>query len=192
MNRIKRYIPIIDTLLNYNLDKAKKDTVAAITVAVISVPQAMAYAMLAGLNPIYGVYTAILAPIIGGIFSSSNYLLFGPTNTAALLLAGTLSRYIGLDNFYQIVFLLTFLVGVSQLLIGLFRLGNLINYVSHTVIVGFITGAACIIALGQLIALFGLEVPVALHTTLQKIIYVFTHLNELNLAALLLVFAPLK
>jgi len=124
--------------------------IAALTVAVVSIPQSMAYALIAGVNPVYGLYTAIISAIIGSAFGSSKYLVTGPTNAICLLIAVSMRNYMGLDNAYQMLFLMTFVVGVLQIAFGVIKLGKVINFVSHTVIVGFTAGAGVLIALDQL------------------------------------------
>jgi sulfate permease, SulP family len=158
---------------------------AALTGVVVAIPQCMAYALIAGLNPVYGIYTAIVSAIFGASFGSSRHLITGPTNSSALLVASVMKDYMGLNNAYQMVFLLTFLVGTLKILFGVLKLGRLITYVSHTVIIGFTTGAGCLIALGQLSTL--LSIPIkdsAQMTTTEKMYYVFTHLQQTNYYAL--------
>lgn len=180
-----KYIPLIGTVKNYKSEYFRKDLVAALTVAVVAIPQSMAYALIAGVNPVYGLYTAIVSTIIGSIFGSSKHLIGGPTNAIALLVAGSMRNYMGLVNAYQLLFLMTFLVGALQIIFGVIKLGKVINYVSHTVIVGFSAGAGVLIALGQLSTL--LSIPIknsAQMVTTEKFYYVITHLNQTNLYAL--------
>jgi len=179
------YIPLIETIKTYKREYFSKDLVAALTVAVVAIPQSMAYALIAGVNPVYGLYTAIVSTIIASIFGSSKHLVAGPTNAIALLVAGSMRNYMGLDNAYQLLFLMTFLVGALQILFGAMKLGKAINYVSHTVIVGFSAGAGVLIALGQLNTLLSISIKnsAQMPTTL-KFYYVITHLNQTNLYAL--------
>lgn len=127
--------------------------------AVVALPQSMANAVIAGVEPVYGLYSAIVLSILGSAFGNSNHLATGPTNAISLLIAGIMGVYIGKPNFYEMLFVLTFMVGAIQLTMGLLRLGKLVNYVSHSVIVGFTAGAGVIIALGQLNQLLGCCVP---------------------------------
>lgn len=178
-------IPLIDTLKNYNKDNARRDIIAALTVAVVAIPQSMAYAIIAGLDPKYGLYTAIISTILASIFGSSNHLIAGPTNAISLLLASSMRNHMGLDNAYEMLFLMTFMVGVIQILFGVIKLGKAINYVSHAVVVGFTAGAGVLIALGQLNQLLGISIKnSAQMPTLEKVYYVFTHLNQVNIFAL--------
>ncbi|MDQ7092393.1 SulP family inorganic anion transporter [Desulfosporosinus sp. PR] len=178
-------LSFIDSIKSYKLDYLSKDFMAALTGVVVAIPQCMAYALIAGLNPVYGLYTAIVSAIFGASFGSSKHLITGPTNSSALLVASVMKNYMHLDNAYQMVFLLTFLVGSIKLLFGILKLGKLITYVSHTVIVGFTTGAGCLIALGQLSTL--LSIPIknsAQMATTEKLYYVLTHLRQTNIYAL--------
>ena len=180
-----KYIPLIGTIKTYKKEYFSKDLIAALTVAVVAIPQSMAYALIAGVNPVYGLYTAIVSTIIASVFGSSKHLVAGPTNAIALLVAGSMRNYMGLDNAYQLLFLMTFLVGALQILFGVMKMGKAINYVSHTVIVGFSAGAGVLIALGQLNTLLSISIKnsAQMPTTL-KFYYVITHLSQTNLYAL--------
>ena len=179
------YIPLIGTIKNYKKRYFSKDLIAALTVAVVAIPQSMAYALIAGVNPVYGLYTAIVSTIIASVFGSSKHLVAGPTNAIALLVAGSMRNYMGLDNAYQLLFLMTFLVGALQILFGVVKLGKAINFVSHTVIVGFSAGAGVLIALGQLSTLLSISIKnSAQMATTEKFYYCITHLNQTNLYAL--------
>jgi len=180
-----KYIPLIGTLGNYKKEYLSKDLIAALTVAVVAIPQSMAYALIAGVNPVYGLYTAIVSTIISSVFGSSKHLIAGPTNAIALLVAGSMRNYMGLDNAYQLLFLMTFLVGALQILFGVMKLGKVINFVSHSVIVGFSAGAGVLIALGQLSTLLSISIKDSAHmVTTAKFYYVITHLSQTNLYAL--------
>ena len=180
-----KYLPLIETIKTYKKEYFSKDLIAALTVAVVAIPQSMAYALIAGVNPVYGLYTAIISTIIASVFGSSKHLIAGPTNAIALLVAGSMKNYMGLENAYQILFLMTFIVGALQILFGVIKLGKVINYVSHTVIVGFSAGAGVLIALGQLSTLLSISIKDSAHmVTTEKLYYVITHINQTNLYAL--------
>lgn len=178
---LTEYVPLIETIRTYKKEYISKDVTAALTGAVVAIPQCMAYALIAGLNPVYGLYTAIVSSIIGAMFGSSKHLVTGPTNSSALLVASVMKHYMGLADAYQILFLLTFLVGSFKFLFGILRLGKLISYVSNTVIIGFTTGAGTLIALGQLNTWLGISIKnsSAMATT-DKLYYVVTHLSQTN------------
>jgi SulP family sulfate permease len=142
----------------------RRDVIAGLTVAAIAVPQAMAYAQIAGLPPQYGLYTAFVVTMLGSLFGSSSHLITGPTNAISLVVFSALAG-LSLESarpdhsveMLQAVFLLTFLVGAIQIGIALFRLGDLTRYVSESVLLGFMAGAGVLIALGQIPNLLGLQ-----------------------------------
>ncbi|WP_242833052.1 SulP family inorganic anion transporter [Desulfosporosinus acidiphilus] len=174
-------IPIIDTIRAYRKGDLKHDIIGALTVVVVGLPQYMAYALIAGVNPIYGLYTGIIAAIIGSAFGSSNQLITGPTNAICLLTASAMIRYMNLPNAYQMLFLMTFMVGVLQVVYGAIKLGKVIDFVSHTVLVGFTAGAGTIIALGQVNTFLGISIKnSSAMSTLEKMQYIVTHLNQTN------------
>lgn len=179
MNIIK-YIPILDTLVNYDKKNFRFDLIAALTVAVVALPQTMAYAMIAGVHPAYGLYSGIVLTIIASSFGSSHQLATGPTNAICLLIASYMIPFAGNDNFFANLFLLTFLVGAIQLTMGVLRLGSLVNYVSHAVIVGFTAGAGIIIAMGQLNNLMGIKLPSDHLSSIGKVIACFQTIDKLN------------
>lgn len=137
----------------------RADLIAGLTVAAVAVPQAMAYALIAGVDPRYGLYTAIVMTALGSIFGSSAHLVNGPTNAISLVV---LSAVAGLRlndpaQSLQAVFLLAILVGTFQLLIWWFRLGDLTRYISEAVVLGFMVGAGFLVALSQVPNLLGLH-----------------------------------
>jgi len=134
----------------------RSDLLAGLTGAVAGAPQAMGFALLAGLNPIYGLYTAFISTLVAPIFGSSVYMTVGPTNALALVVGSTL---IGLQGTAMLdaLFTLTLLVGVFLLAFGLFRLGGLTRFVSNAVMTGFISGAGVLIILAQLSHLTGYD-----------------------------------
>ena len=186
MNYLQRKIPLIDTISTYRTEYLRFDIIAALTVAVVALPQSMAYAMIAGVDPAYGLYSAIVLAILGSMFGSSNHLATGPTNAISLLIASYMAIYIGQGNFFATLFLLTFMVGAIQLSMGVLKLGKLVNYVSHSVIVGFTAGAGVIIALGQLNSLLGISLPKGKLSTMEKVALTFERIDSMNYYALML------
>ncbi len=176
---IIKYIPIMDTLVNYKKQDFRFDLIAALTVAVVALPQTMAYAMIAGVHPAYGLYAGIVLTIIASSFGSSHQLATGPTNAICLLIAAYMLPFAGSDGFFANLFLLTFLVGAIQLTMGVLRLGSLVNYVSHAVIVGFTAGAGIIIAMGQLNNLMGVKIPSGL-SSIGKVVASFQNIGQMN------------
>ncbi|MGS2724709.1 SulP family inorganic anion transporter [Porticoccus sp. GXU_MW_L64] len=141
----------------------KADLMAGITGAVLVLPQGVAYALIAGLPAVYGIYTAIVTPIIAGLFGSSRHLISGPTAAISIIVMKIASELAetGTEEFVAVALTLTFLCGLVQYGMGLARLGSMINFISHTVVLGFTAGAALLIATSQLKHLFGLELPSA-------------------------------
>lgn len=144
----------------YDAGNLRGDIIAGITTGVILVPQAIAYALIAGLPPQIGLYTAISASIVGALWGSSNHLHTGPTNAASLLLLAAVSPIVSTSNVQEYVVvagLLAALTGVMRLLLGLLRLGFIVNFVSDAVVVGFASGAAMLIIANQISGLLGLD-----------------------------------
>lgn len=139
----------------------KADFMAGLTGAVVVLPQGVAFAMIAGLPPVYGLYTAMVPAIIAGLFGSSRHLISGPTTAISIVVFAAVSKFAepGSTAFVQLALTLTFLAGVYQLALGLARMGALVNFISHSVVVGFTAGAAVLIATSQLKHYFGLHIP---------------------------------
>jgi Sulfate permease and related transporters (MFS superfamily) len=181
---LSKHIPIIETIRDYKKENIRKDLVAALTVTVVGIPQYMAYALIAGVSPVYGLYGGIIAAIIGSAFGCSNQLITGPTNAICLLTASAMVRYMGLPNAYQMLFLMTFMVGVLQIIYGAVKLGKVIDFVSHTVLVGFTAGAGVLIALGQVSTWLGISIKNSANmSTMEKMYYIITHISQTNLYA---------
>ena len=144
---------------SYGKATLRADIVAGLTVAMIAVPQAMAYAAIAGINPMYGLFTAILPAIVGSVFASSRHTIVGPTNASALITAGVLLQYAMLPNYAEYVFVTALMAGFLVLLIGVLRLGGIIRFVSNAVLTGFLAGAGLLIIINQLSSLLGVQRP---------------------------------
>jgi len=142
----------------------RPDLVAGLTVAMIAVPQSMSYAAIAGVNPIYGLYTAIIPAIIGSLFGSSNHLMTGPTNATALATASALLVVAGQPDYFEYVFALAVMIGLVKLILGLLRLGGIVRYISNSVLTGFLAGAGILIIINQLHTLLGLSRPLGANT----------------------------
>jgi len=179
-----RPIPILKSYRRANL---KPDLVAGLTVAVILLPQAIAYAIIAGMPPELGLYTAIIAAIIGALWGSSNQLQTGPTNTASLLVLATLLPIAaaGTPKFIAAASLMAVIIGVFRLLLGLARLGMLVNFVSDSVIIGFTAGAGVLIWVSQISTLLRVTIPTSpsMIATLQSLAI---HFQEAHWPSLLL------
>ncbi|MBM7555997.1 SulP family inorganic anion transporter [Halanaerobacter jeridensis] len=172
-------INFIKMMKNYKSEFLKQDLLAGLSVAAIALPQNMAYALIIGVNPIYGIYTSIISMVLATLGGVSSYMIVGPTNMMAMAIASSLKFVTG-ENYLAVLFLLTLLVGVFQLVFGLLNLGNLVNYVSHPVIIGLSTGAALLIGVGQLQNFLGLSLAGGpnLFTNIYKIA---VNLDQVNL-----------
>jgi SulP family sulfate permease len=156
MNKFARFLPFL-RWFPMSGDSVKADFMAGITVALVLIPQSMAYAQLAGLPAYYGLYAAFLPVAVAALWGSSHQLGTGPVAVVSLLTASSLATLAapGSETFVALAILLALLVGVIQLLLGVFKLGVIVNFLSHPVIVGFTNAAAIIIALSQVSKLFG-------------------------------------
>ncbi|TGG93612.1 solute carrier 26 family protein [Natronospirillum operosum] len=161
MHRIRRWVPALEWMSNYRREYLQGDLVAGITVAMMLIPQAMSYAMLAGLPPYVGLYAAVIPLMVYALFGTSRQLAVGPVAMVALLVAsgvGALAE-VGSAHYIALAILLALMVGVIQFGMGVFRLGFLTNFLSHPVISGFTSAAALIIGFSQLQHLIGLSLP---------------------------------
>ena len=177
----KKYIPIAEWLPNYDRKFLRDDIIAGLTVCVMLVPQGMAYALLAGMPPIYGLYGGLVPLFLYGIFGTSRQVSIGPVAVSALLVLAGISQLAepGTDEYIQLAITAGLLIGIVQLLFGVLRLGFLVNFLSHPVIVGFTSAAAVIIAVSQLKYLFGISIP-RFSRSYETVVYAFSHLGETN------------
>lgn len=163
---LRRLLPFLDWIHELRDGKTlRADLVAGVTVALVLVPQSMAYAQLAGLPAYYGLYTAFLPPIVAALFGSSRQLATGPVAVVSLLTAAALEPIAasGSAGYIAYAIALSLLVGLFQLALGLLRLGVMVNFLSHPVILGFTNAAAIIIATSQLGKVFGVRADKAAH-----------------------------
>lgn len=166
------WLPSLKTYLRQSL---RFDLLAGLTVAMVVLPQSMAYAAIAGVNPIYGIYTAIVPAIVGAVFGSSRVLITGPTNATALVMVGVMAVFSGQPAYVEFVFMVALLAGVIKLLLGVFKLGGIIRYISNSVLTGFLSAAAILIIVDQFGNLFGFRIPkdeglvAILRTTIESI-----------------------
>lgn len=151
-NVLQPLIPFVPWLRRYRVSTLRLDFVAALTVAVVAVPQSMAYALIAGIPVHYGLYTSIVPTIVAALWGSSAQLITGPTNAISLVVFSSLSGMADpfTDQYVQLAFTIALLVGLIQLFLGFVRLGVLVNFVSHSVVIGFTAGAGVLIGIKQL------------------------------------------
>jgi SulP family sulfate permease len=186
-------LPITEWLPKYQKDWLASDVTAGFTVFIVLIPQGMAYALLAGMPPIYGLYSAVVPLYIYAILGSSRQLSLGPMAITSLLLSVTAANY-GYEEqsseYVELVLNLSMVVGVCISLLGLFRLGALVNLIGESVLVGFLTASASVIFLNQVKYILGLHVP-RFPYTYQTVVYILTHMQEVNGNACGLGFATL-
>ncbi|MGQ9862785.1 MAG: SulP family inorganic anion transporter, partial [Thiobacillaceae bacterium] len=159
----------------------RDDAMAGLTGALIVLPQGIAFATIAGLPPEYGLYAAMVPTIVAAMFGSSWHLVSGPTTAISIALYAAVSKLAepGSAEFIRLALTLTFLVGLYQLVLGLARVGTLVNFISHTVVIGFTAGAAILIAASQLKNFFG--IPMARGLPFHEILHEFaTRLTDIN------------
>jgi SulP family sulfate permease len=160
-----RIFPFFGWFKRYTLSDLQRDGIGGLTVALVLVPQSMAYAQLAGLPAYYGLYASFLPPMVAALFGSSRQLATGPVAVVSLMTATALEPLAtaGSGSFIAYAVLLALLVGVFQFALGILRLGLVVNFLSHPVVSGFTNAAALIIASSQLSKLFGVNVDSAEH-----------------------------
>ncbi|XP_043697754.1 low affinity sulfate transporter 3-like [Telopea speciosissima] len=153
--------PILSWGRNYKFEKFKHDFLAGLTLSSLSIPQSIGYARLANLDPQYGLYTSAVPPLIYGLMGSSSEIAIGPVAVVSLLLSSMIQKVVDpvADpiTYRKIVFTTTFFAGTFQAMFGLFRLGFLVDFLSHAAIVGFTGGAAILICMQQLKGLLGIS-----------------------------------
>ncbi|KIE20085.1 sulfate permease [Vibrio sinaloensis] len=174
----KSVFPFLSWMPQVSTQTIKADFWAGLTGAIIVLPQGVAYAMIAGLPPEYGLYTAIIPAILAALFGSSHHLISGPTAALSVIVFTTISQFAdpGTPLYIQLCFTLTLCAGLVQLLFGLMRFGAVVNFVSHSVVMGFTAGAAVIIAISQLKNILGLEY-VSGQTAIENLQLFLTHLH---------------
>ncbi|ANI51759.1 SulP family inorganic anion transporter [Pseudomonas sp. DR 5-09] len=164
-----------------------RDLVVGLSGAILALPQSIAYALIAGLPPEYGLYAAIVPVLIACLWGSSWHLICGPTAAISIVLFASVSPLAvpASQDYITLILLLTFLAGIFQWLLGLLRFGALVNFVSHSVVLGFTLGAAVVIAIGQLPNLLGLDLP-AKATALASLMDLLRHLGAVDKPSLVL------
>ncbi len=177
---LKNYLPILDWGRRYTTDKARNDLIAAVIVTIMLIPQSLAYALLAGLPPEAGIYASIAPIILYAIFGTSRALAVGPVAVVSLMTAAAVGEVVaqGLGSYTAAALTLAFLSGAMLLVMGVFRLGFMANFLSHPVIAGFITASGILIATSQLKHLLGIKASG--HNMPELLHAIFTHLHEIN------------
>ena len=174
-------IPFMAWMPRLNQRDFRADLIAGLTGAIVVLPQGVAFATIAGMPPEYGLYAGMIPAIIAALFGSSKHLVSGPTTAASIVLFSALSVYAepGTMDYVALALTLTFMVGIFELALGLARMGALVNFISHSVVVGFTAGAAILIAAKQLKYFFGIEMSRGGHVH-DILIEFFQQLGNIN------------
>jgi SulP family sulfate permease len=188
---LTKILPFLGWFKDYRWDGLQRDALSGLTVALVLIPQSMAYAQLAGMPAYYGLYASFLPPMVAALFGSSRQLATGPVAVVSLMTSASLEPLAtaGSEGFIAYAILLALMVGVFQLALGVLRLGLVVNFLSHPVVNGFTNAAAIIIASSQLSKMFGVYVDSATHHY-ETIIHVcqaaahYTHWPTLFMGAL--------
>jgi SulP family sulfate permease len=185
MPKLVKIFPFLIWFRLTTLETIKADFIAGITGAVIVLPQGIAFATIAGMPPEYGLYTAMVVPIIAALFGSSFHLVSGPTTAISIVVFSAISKYavIESEEFVAMALTMTFMAGVYQFAFGLAKFGMLVNFVSHNVVIGFTAGAAILIASSQVPLMLGVEVFRGLGFA-DSWLRLFDNIGELNLFVL--------
>lgn len=180
-------LPFLGWLPRQTRASVGRDLLVGLSGAILALPQSIAYALIAGLPPEYGLYAAIVPVLIACLWGSSWHLICGPTAAISIVLYASVSPLAvpASEDYITLILLLTLLAGIFQWLLGLLRFGALVNFVSHSVVLGFTLGAAVVIALGQLPNLLGLELPNQA-TALNSLTSLLEHLDAVDKPSLLL------
>lgn len=178
---LERLLPFLSWLPMVNRQTAWADLMAGITGAIVVLPQGVAFATIAGMPPEYGLYAGMIPAIAAALFGSSWHLVSGPTTAASIVLFSALSTHAqpGSAEYVQLALTLAFMVGVLQLLMGLFKLGTIVNFISHSVVIGFTAGAGILIGATQIKNFFGMPMPRGL-SFIETLEHFFTHLPEIS------------
>lgn len=181
LQSVKGYIPILDWLPKYQKADLQGDLSAGLTVGIMLIPQGMAYAMLAGLEPIHGLYAVTVPLILYAIFGTSRQLAVGPVAMVSLLTAAGIATLNASspEQYLLYAISLAFLVGLIQFGMGMFKLGFVVNFLSHPVISGFTSAAAIIIGLSQIKHLFRINLPNSEHIQ-EMIVAIFQNIGDIH------------
>ena len=176
---LAKVFPFMNWFRNYDMTSLRFDALSGLTVALVLIPQSMAYAQLAGLPAYYGLYASFLPPMIAALFGSSRQLATGPVAVVSLMTSASLAPLAtgGSPGYIAYAILLALMVGIFQLVLGVLRLGLVVNFLSHPVVNGFTNAAALIIASSQLSKMFGVYVDTAPHhyETIVQVIKAAVH-----------------
>jgi len=170
----------------------RADLAAGLTGAVVVLPQGVAFATIAGMPPQYGLYASIVPTIVAALFGSSWHLVAGPSTTASLVLAASLVHFAtpGTPDYVQLAMTLAIMTGIIELALGLARLGVIVNFISHSVVIGYTAGVGALIVATQASTFFGFHLPSS-HDFVPAVWQAFSHLPQLSVPETFVAFATL-
>ena len=185
MNFFHKYFPITEWLPKYNWNNFKADIPAGLSVGIVLIPQGIAYAIIADIPPIYGLYTALIPQLVYAVFGTSRQLSVGPVAMDSLIVAAGVSAIatVGTENYILMATLLAFMMGVIQFLFGVLQLGFLVNFLSKPVISGFTSAAAIIIGLNQIQHLTGASIERS-NKIQELVVNIFNKINDFSLLSI--------
>lgn len=180
--QLSKFFPFLTWSHDITSQTLRVDFMAGLTGAIVVLPQGVAFATIAGMPPEYGLYAGMIPAVVAALFGSSRHLVSGPTTAASIVLFSALSVFAepGTADYVSLALTLTFMVGLIELLLGLARMGALVNFISHSVIIGFTAGAAILIAAKQFKNFFGVTIPRGGHVH-DILISFFHQINDVNL-----------
>ncbi|MBF0355465.1 MAG: SulP family inorganic anion transporter [Alphaproteobacteria bacterium] len=183
---LRNLFPFLSWMSQISRKSLPADLSAGLTGAIVVLPQGVAFATIAGMPPEYGLYAGIVPAIVAALFGSSWHLVSGPTTAASLVLFSSLSALAepGSAQYVKLALTLAMMVGLMELALGLFRLGSIVNFISHSVVIGFTAGAGVLIAANQIKNFFGLPIPRG-SQIYEIFLYLFTHINAISWAVAL-------
>ena len=189
---IDKIFPGIAVIRTYTLQWLKSDLIAGITVSIILIPQAIAYALLMGVPAVYGLYSCLVPLIIYAFLGTSTQLSIGPVAITSILVMSGVSQISTpfTSEFTTLVLCCGFMIGILQLCMGFLRMGFLVNLISQPVISGFISAAAIIIIVSQCKGIFGIQIPDS-GNIFQTLGYLYQHINESNLITIIIGFSSM-
>lgn len=187
MKRLSSIFPFLETLTGYGQKDFLADLNTGLTVGVLLIPQGMAYAMLAGMPPIYGLYAGLIPPIIYALFGSSPHLSVGPVALSSILILAGVSRIadVGSEEYISLVITTGLLIGIFQVGMSVLKLGFFVNFISYPVISGFTSAAAIIIIVTQLKDIMGIDIPRFAHSY-DTLIYAVQNIQSTHIITLLI------
>lgn len=187
LKKLSTIFPLAESLKHYGKKDFLADLNTGLTIGVLLIPQGMAYAMLAGMPPIYGLYAGLIPPLIYALFGSSPHLAVGPVAISSILILAGVSRIeeVGSDNYIYLVITTGLVIGILQVAMSILKLGFFVNFISYPVISGFTSAASIIIIVTQLKDIFGMDIPRFTHSY-NTLIYALQNIQHTHLITLLI------